>query len=146
MLKLKKFLKILLVIILLILLYKNTIGNYFFVLKINWNFSLPTADKVIYKSMTEPGFHGDGFSYLVTKYRTNRKIKKLNRIDWSTEKDEVIEKEILQVLGNLKVDKEYLLNFDDEYKHYEIVRRDYSKLFLIYREKAGILYILEVAI
>lgn len=50
------------------------------------------------------------------------------------------------MLGNLKVDKEYLLSFDDEYKHYEIVRRDYSKLFLIYKEKKGILYVLEASI
>lgn len=146
MLKLKKILKILFTIILFVMLYQNTFGNYFFVLKLNWNITLPTADKVIYTSRTNPGFHGDGFRYLVTKYRTNRKIKKLNHIDWGTEKDEIIEKEILQVLGNLKVDKEYLLNFDDEYKHYEIVRRDYSKLFLIYKEKKGILYILEVSI
>jgi len=146
MLKLKKIIKILFIITLLGLLYKNTFGNYFFVLKLNWNFKLPTADKVIYMSRTEPGFHGDGFKYLITKYKSKSKIKKLDNIDWNTEKDENIEKEIFQVLDTLKIDKEHLINFDNQYKHYEIVRRDYSKLFLIYMKKEEILYIIEVSL
>ncbi len=146
MLKIKKIIKILIVIILVALLYKSTFGNYFFVLKINWNFKLPTADKVIYTSRTQPGFHGDGFTYLITKYNSKNKIKKLDNIDWDTEKDENVEKEILQILDTLKIDKEHLINFDSKYQHYEIVRRDYSKLFLIYMKEERILYIVEVSI
>lgn len=140
--KIEKVIKIFILIILIMLLYNNTFGNYLFELNVNWGFQLPNPDKTIYNVRTEPGFLGDRVAYTILEYKSDRKLEKLDKIDWKSKKRS-LEEEIASILSILEIDKNQLLNFDNEYLYYE-QKKDYSSaLYVIYMYNEGKIYIIE---
>lgn len=137
-----KFLKIVLIFLILLLIYMCTFGNTFFAIKMNWGVKIPKADKIVYKSDTCSKSYQICSTYTVVKYKSNKKIKKLNTINWKTEKDIAIETKILKELSETVIDKKNMINFADEYWYYQIVEYD-DHLFLVYFPKTKILYVIE---
>lgn len=137
-----KLLKILLIFFVLLLIYMCTAGNPFSAIRLNWGIKLPRADKIVYKSDTCSESYSICPTYMVVKYNSNRKIKKLNIINWKTEKDDDIETTILKELSNVVIDKKNMINFADEYWYYQIINH-YDQLFLVYFPKTKILYVIE---
>lgn len=127
-------------LLLLLLIYTCTFGNPIFAIKMNWGIRLPNADKIIYHSRTEPG--RDWTEYLVIRYNSNGKIKRLNNINWKTEKNVALENEIFETLSILEIDENYCLDFNNEYWYYQIADHD-DQLFLVYFPKTKILYVIE---
>lgn len=104
---------------------------------------MPREDKVIYHKDSGPSFLGDGEKYTVLKYNSNRKIKKLDKIDWHSQKNKDIEVKISEILDLIDIDNKYNINFDNEYLYYTQQETDSSELFIIYMYKEKRLYIVE---
>lgn len=121
----------------------NTFGNYMFVLKMNWGINLPSANETIYYKDNISSFNGDGEKFSILKYKSNKKIKKLNNIKWDFQKDRDMEDKIKQVLNTLVIDKEYAIDFNKEYLYYTSKEADSSELFIIYIKQEHLLYIIE---
>lgn len=100
-----KFLKIIFIFLIFLLIYVCTFGNIFFAIRMNWGIKLPNADEVVYKSDTCSEAYLICPTYMVAKYKSNRKIEKLNIINWKTEKDTDMETKILAELSNVVIDK-----------------------------------------
>lgn len=119
--------KILIVIILflsiimglLISMYYTALGKYIVDIKLNWKIDIPRGDNKVYEKRTEPSFGGDGENYCILEYKNQRKISQLeNSIEWNTQKDIELEKEIMKILNKLNVAEEYLPNLENEYIYY----------------------------
>ncbi len=139
---LEKFLKILLIIVILVFIYMSTFGNPFFAIKMNWGIKIPSADKIVYESDTCSKSYALCATYTVVKYNSNRKMKKLDIINWEKEKNIAIETKILKELNEVVIKQKYMINFSDEYWYYQIAHRD-DQLFLVYFPKIKMLYIIE---
>lgn len=137
-----KLLKVLLIFLILLLIYMCTFGNPFFEIRMNWGIKLPNADKVVYESDTCSKPYIICATYMSVRYKSNRKIKKLNTINWKTDKDVAMENRILKELNDVVIDEKYMINFVEEYWYYQIINHD-DQLFLVYFPKSKMLYIIE---
>lgn len=144
-----KFLKILLIFLIMLLIYMYIDTNPFISIKLNWEIKLPRADKIVYQADTGPSYYGVGIKYIAVNYKTNKKIKKLNKINWIKQKNIIIENEIFHLLldeilypQKLEIDKKYLISFDDEYWYYKKEKND-DIIFIVYFPTAKELYIIE---
>jgi len=134
-----KILKILLIFLILLLVYMYTFAPPFFEIKMNWGIKLPRADKIVYESDTCSKPYITCATYTVAKYNSN---KKLNIINWKTEKNIAIETKILKELSEVVINENYMINFSNEYWYYQMVDHD-NQLFLVYFPKIKMLYIIE---
>lgn len=132
-----KIQKMLLLIIFIILIYTNSIGNYFFVLNKNWKIRLPYT-KITHEKRSEANFLGDGIKYAILKYETKPK-----KIDWNSEKNPLLEAEVQKILEKIGPEEKNILNFNDSYLHYTQTEKDGSKLYLIYMTTQKELYVIE---
>lgn len=124
-------------IILTILLYKNSI---ILSMKLNWNINIPKYEKIVYQKESEVSFNGDGESYYILEYET----KKLDKIEQKLsffEKDEKIQPEIIEILKRLEVPEELYPNFNTEYKYLKKEKEPFSLIYILLLENK--LYIIE---
>ena len=148
--KFKRLIIIILIILAIVLLYKETLGNPLFDIRINWGIKLPTADKILYSRDTGPSFFGNGEFYTVLQYKSKRKIKKLNETQWKSDKNLEIEEFILERFSRLelndkRIDDKYKVNLNEDYLYYEQYdEEDNSHIVIIYKENEQRLYIIEV--
>lgn len=142
----RKTLIIIAVIVSLILIYINTMGNYIFVLNVNWNTGIPRSDKVVYIKDSGASFLGDGMTYSVHSYKFKKKIEKLNNLHWTGSTNSELEDEINTSfkLQQLNIDSQYMIDFNDDYLYYVEKRKgDTEKLYIIYMYNQKKIYIIE---
>ena len=105
----------------------------------NWSIQLPSSYTDAYSTDDGQSFNGDGRRYHVFKYEDINDIE--NSLNWKTNKNTIIENQVIEIMNNLDIDDMYLLNFDQTYKYVEKYDGDGSSLFLILIE--DMLYIVE---
>lgn len=105
----------------------------------NWSIQLPSSYTEVYSTDDGQSFNGDGRRYHVFQYEDINDIE--NSLDWKTNKNTIIENQVIEIMNNLDIDDMYLLNFDQTYKYVEKYDGDGSSLFLILVE--DMLYIVE---
>jgi hypothetical protein len=116
-----------------------SIQGYTSVIYTNWSIQLPSSYTEVYSTDDGQSFNGDGRRYHVFQYEDINDIK--NSLDWKTNKNTIIENQVIEIMNNLDIDDMYLLNFDQTYKYVEKYDGDGSSLFLILIE--DMLYIVE---
>lgn len=130
-------------IIVLAMKGKKYIENYNLysnILSENWNLKISENYEQVYSKDSGESFLGDGKRYHVFKYNDNEVINK--NFDWKSEKNLDIELQIQKILNDLDINKEQYPNFIENYKYYESIDHT-SKLYIIYFENEGIVYIIE---
>lgn len=120
-------------------------------INLNWNINIPIEDELIYyKDNLEDGnvnFLGDKLSYAVLKYKNPKKINKLTSINWIFNKNEKLEKKILDVIDKIEVDDKYKIDFTKNYQYF--YKEDRSNEFVVnyiimlYYKENNIIYIVE---
>ena len=141
---LKKFLIIVTLFILLILIYKNTLGNEVFRLNMEWNINLPQPDEVMYTKSSSSGIHGDGVKYYAFLYNSKSKQAKLKKIKWNDDKS--FNSQIFErwIPIDFNIDENYKFDFTDDYLYYYKVRKNETEsLIIIYQYEKNIIYVLE---
>ncbi len=92
--------KYILFILFVIIAYVNTIGNYAFLIGLNWAIKLPNADKNIFDTDSGPSFWGDGVRYSIFQYNTKWKLQRIKEL-CTYSKDVQVEKQIQELLEEL---------------------------------------------
>lgn len=135
-------------ILIIYIVYKNTIGNDIFMINLRWNISIPKADNTIYSKLPESSFNGDGITYLVYNYKNNKKIEKLNKFNWTgTNDNNELEEDFKDehLFNELDIPKEYRFNLNDEYLYYKRSRKNNTEIiWIVYMIKENKLYIYEI--
>ena len=105
----------------------------------NWSIQLPSSYTEVYSTDDGQSFNGDGSRYHVFQYEDINDIE--NSLDWKTNKNTIVENQVIEIMNNLDIDDMYLINFDQTYKYVEKYDGDGSSLFLILIEDR--LYVVE---
>lgn len=105
----------------------------------NWSIQLPSSYTEVYSTDDGQSFNGDGRRYHVFQYEGINDIE--NSLNWKTNKNTIVENQVIEIMYNLDIDDMYLLSFDQTYKYVEKYDGDGSSLFLILVE--DMLYIVE---
>ena len=105
----------------------------------NWSIQLSNNYTEVYSTDDGQSFNGDGRRYHVFQYEEINDIE--NSLDWKTNKNTIVENEVIEIMNNLDIDEMYLMKFDQTYKYVEKYGGDGSSLFLILIE--DMLYIVE---
>ena len=105
----------------------------------NWSIQLPSSYTEVYSTDDGQSFNGDGSRYHVFQYEDINDIE--NSLDWKTNKNTIVENQVIEIMNNLDIDDMYLINFDQTYKYVEKYDGDGSSLFLILIE--DMLYVVE---
>lgn len=105
----------------------------------NWSIQLPSSYTEVYSTDDGQSFNGDGRRYHVFQYEDINDIE--NSLNWKTNKNTIVENQVIEIMYNLDIDDMYLLSFDQTYKYVEKYDGDGSSLFLILVE--DMLYIVE---
>jgi hypothetical protein len=95
----------------------------------NWSIQLPSSYTEVYSTDDGQSFNGDGSRYHVFQYEDINDIE--NSLDWKTNKNTIVENQVIEIMNNLDIDDMYLINFDQTYKYVEKYDGDGSSLFLI---------------
>lgn len=95
----------------------------------NWSIQLSNNYTEVYSTDDGQSFNGDGRRYHVFQYEDINDIE--NSLDWKTNKNTIVENQVIEIMNNLDIDDIYLLNFDQTYKYVEKYDGDGSSLFLI---------------
>lgn len=115
--------------------------EYFVVLRLNWDVSLPANAKQIYESQGEPNIHGDGERYHVFRYDKTPDFS--NTMVPVTAVPQGDREDALNILSKITVDKEYLLDFDAITLQKKAKKTGSTRLYLYYAESSKTLYIIE---
>ncbi|SKA89328.1 hypothetical protein SAMN05443428_109109 [Caloramator quimbayensis] len=142
----KGILKIISIIILLtaaffLFLFIKVHNSYATIIYLNWSVKLPKPYKEIYRIDSGSSFHGDGQRYHIFEYKNKNDIQ--NKLNWKDTKNPEIESEINSVLDRLNVEEIKRPDFDKKYKYYFKIKEDHSKIYLIFYDDIGKLYIIE---
>ena len=105
----------------------------------NWSIQLSDNYSEVYSTDDGQSFNGDGRRYHVFLYEDIDDIE--NSLGWKTNKNTIVENQIIEIMNNLDIDDMYLINFDQTYKYVEKYDGDGSSMFLILIEDT--LYIVE---
>ena len=116
-----------------------SIQDYTSAINTNWSIQLPSSYTEVYSTDDGQSFNGDGSRYHVFQYEDINDIE--NSLDWKTNKNTIVENQVIEIMSNLDIDDMYLLNFDQTYKYVEKYGGDGSSLFLILIE--DMLYVVE---
>ena len=116
-----------------------SIQDYTSAINTNWSIQLPSSYTEVYSTNDGQSFNGDGRRYHVFQYEEINDIE--NSLDWKTNKNTIVENQVIEIMSNLDIDDMYLLNFDQTYKYVEKYGGDGSSLFLILIE--DMLYVVE---
>ncbi|MCX7883623.1 MAG: hypothetical protein N2448_01105 [Caloramator sp.] len=132
---------ILLIAVIFLLLFTQTHKSYTSIINLNWSIKLPKPYKEIYSVESGASFHGDGQRYHVFEYKNKNDIE--NKLNWTDTKNPDIESKIDTILDSLNVANTNRPDFDKKYKYYFKVKEDNSKIYLIFYDDIGKLYIIE---
>jgi len=116
-----------------------SVQEYASVINANWSIQLPKSYTEVYSTDDGESFLGDGLRYHVFEYEDINDIK--DHLDWKTNKNTIVENQVIEILSTLNMDEEYELNFNQSYKYYEKHERDGSSLYLILIN--NLLYVVE---
>ena len=116
-----------------------SIQDYTSAIYANWSIQLPNSYTEVYSTNDGQSFNGDGRRYHVFQYEDINDIE--NSLNWKTNKNTIVENQVIEIMYNLDIDDMYLLSFDQTYKYVEKYDGDGSSLFLILVE--DMLYIVE---
>ena len=116
-----------------------SIQDYTSAINTNWSIQLPSSYTEVYSTDDGQSFNGDGRRYHVFQYEEINDIE--NSLDWKTNKNTIVENQVIEIMNNLDIDDMYLINFDQTYKYVEKYGGDGSSLFLILIE--DMLYVVE---
>jgi hypothetical protein len=116
-----------------------SIQDYTSAINTNWSIQLPSSYTEVYSTDDGQSFNGDGRRYHVFQYEDINDIE--NSLNWKTNKNTIVENQVIEIMINLDIDDMYLLNFDQTYKYVEKYDGDGSSLFLILIEDR--LYVVE---
>ena len=95
----------------------------------NWSIQLPSSYTEVYSTDDGQSFNGDGRRYHVFQYVDKNDIT--DNLIWKTNKNTIVENQVIEIMNNLDIDDMYLINFDQTYKYIEKYSGDGSSLFLI---------------
>ena len=95
----------------------------------NWSIQLSNNYTEVYSTDDGQSFNGDGRRYHVFQYED--KNDKTDNLIWKTNKNTIVENQVIEIMNNLDIDDMYLINFDQTYKYVEKYGGDGSSLFLI---------------
>lgn len=112
--------------------------SYFKIIEKNWDVSLPKGCIEVYKTDEGPSFFGDGVRYHVFRYE--------NDITWNEpfyalKVGEDDKEEILKILSNLKIDKEFYIDFDNI--NYGLIKKKRNSTLYVYYSANKMLYVIE---
>lgn len=116
-----------------------SIQDYTSAINTNWSIQLPSSYTEVYSTDDGQSFNGDGRRYHVFQYEDINDIE--NSLDWKTNKNTIVENQVIEIMNNLDIDEMYLMKFDQTYKYVEKYDGDGSSLFLILIE--DMLYVVE---
>lgn len=116
-----------------------SIQDYTSAIYANWSIQLPSSYTEVYFTDDGQSFNGDGRRYHVFQYKDINDIE--NSLNWKTNKNTIVENQVIEIMNNLDIDDMYLLNFDQTYKYVEKYDGYGSSLFIILTE--DMLYIVE---
>ncbi len=116
-----------------------SVQEYASVINANWSIQLPKSYTEVYSTDDGESFLGDGLRYHVFEYEDINDIK--DHLDWKTNKNTIVENQVIEIMNNLDIDDMYLLNFNQTYKYVEKYDGDGSSLFLILID--NMLYVVE---
>lgn len=105
------------------------IQDYTFAIDANWSIQLPNTHKEVYSVDDGQSFNGDGRRFHVFLYEDKNDIT--DNLIWKTNKNTIVENQVIEIMNNLDIDDMYLINFDQTYKYIEKYSGDGSSLFLI---------------
>lgn len=143
----KKFLKIFLIAIVVIMASLFIFGYFYYtnlrVIENNWEIDLPEGLEEEYYQHSEIGFQGDGKYYHVFSSKGSESIDEFVR-DFETEKNPDMENTVTAILDELAVPKNKRINFHEDYlwmvKFDSVDPRD--TLYLIYQPQASKWYVI----
>lgn len=124
----------------IIVVYKNTIGSYRYVIKINWNINITEPDDTLYIKEADPSFNGDGENYYILLYN-QKSLERLKRDITFYESDSEIQNEVMKIIQKMDIPKEFYPSLDKEYVYYTKKKHDASSIYLINIDNK--LYIIE---
>ena len=105
----------------------------------NWSIQLSNNYTEVYSTDDGQSFNGDGRRYHVFQYEDKNDIT--DNLIWKTNKNTIVENQVIEIMNNLDIDDMYLINFDQTYQYIEKYDGYGSSLFLILIE--DMLYIVE---
>lgn len=114
-------------------------------LTVNWGISFPKGYEITYKADSGPSIFGDGDKYYILCYADGLPQNYLE--DFIEGGDDLIEKEVNQILQRLEIDLTKSIDFDQSYLRKKVTRRsedgqfDHGVLYLIYQHENRKLYI-----
>lgn len=111
------------------------------IIRENWNIELSSEYKEIYSDDSGGSFLGDGERYHVFEYIDCIDIEK--SLDWKSDKNAIMEANVLKILSSLNVPSEKLPNFEEEYKYYSKKDGDSSKLYIVFLPAMKMVYVIE---
>lgn len=119
----------------------NNYNNYSNIMNLNWEIKIPNDYKELYSMDSGPSVFGEGQRYHVFYYEDDKAID--DTLLWSDDKNQNIELPIKRLLKGLNISKEYIINFNTEYKYFYKETEDFSKIYIVYVPNSKIIYILE---
>lgn len=139
--EMKKILFIVIVVVVGLSTYGFINNNkYYTTIYQNWSINLPKSYQEVYSKDSGSSFLGDGERYHVFQYENVSDIKE--SLVWNSNKNTMMESEIIEITKNLDVLDKYIINFQNEYNYF-IKYDNYSTIFLILIEETKLLYIIE---
>ena len=115
-------------------------SRYYHTINMNWDVSLPREYTEVYYTDDGPSFNGDGKRYSIFKYKSLDEIS--TSIDWDTSTTN-IESNVKSILEVLEVPKEYYPEFNSDFKYFEKLQEDESKMYMVFNSNYKKVYILE---
>lgn len=116
-----------------------SIQEYTSAISANWSIKLPSSYTEVYSTDDGPSFNGDGQRYHVFLYEDINDIE--NSLEWKTNKNTIVENQVIEIISTLNIDEDYDLNFNQTYKYVEKYDGSGSSLFLLLIE--DMLYVVE---
>ena len=116
-----------------------SIQDYTSAIYANWSIQLPSSYTEVYSTDDGQSFNGDGRRYHVFQYEDINDIE--NSLDWKTNKNTIVENQVIEIMNNLDIDDMYLMDFEQTYRYIEKYDGDGSSMSIILIE--DMLYIVE---
>ena len=116
-----------------------SIQDYTSAINTNWSIQLPSSYTEVYSTDDGQSFNGDGRRYHVFQYEDINDIE--NSLNWKTNKNTIVENQVIEIMNNLDIDDMYLMDFEQTYRYIEKYDGDGSSMSIILIE--DMLYVVE---
>lgn len=101
----------------------------FFAFQLNWNISMPTNAKLLYKNHSETSFLGDGERYHVFQYDKTPKFPEPMKPVSAVPEEE--QEDVLKILSRgMTVEEKYLPDFDRVTLRMKAVKKGSTRMYL----------------